>query len=113
MNSVTIDQEVQEEQVADSNQPQNAAEALDDQPRVADAGHRAEPYDHLLVDDQHRDQQQQHPQQAGAVVLARLGVGGDAAGVVVGDHHDQPGADDRQQRQQPRAQAAVGLLVLL
>ncbi len=53
---------------------------------------------------QHGDQQQQHPQQARAVVLARLRVGRDAAGVVVADHHDQARADDREQREQPRAQ---------
>ena len=64
-------QEVQEEQVADREPAPEAPEALVDQARVADAGDGAEAHDHLLVDDQHRDQQQQHPQQAGAVVLAR------------------------------------------
>ena len=34
-----------------------AAEAFVDQPRVADTGDRAEPDHHLLVDDQHGDQQ--------------------------------------------------------
>ena len=105
-------EEVQDEQVADGEEAPEAPEPLDDQPRVPDAGDRAEPDDHLLVDDQHRHEQQQHPQQAGAVVLPGLRVGRDAAGVVVADHHDQPGADDRQQRQRPRAQAVVGLLVL-
>ena len=106
MNSVTIVRKFEQEQVADREPAPEAPEALVDQPRVADAGDRAEPDDHLLVDDQHRDQQQQHPQQARAVVLAGLRVGRDAAGVVVADHHDQARADDREQRQRPRAPAA-------
>ncbi|MEY2429162.1 MAG: hypothetical protein QOJ40_2047, partial [Verrucomicrobiota bacterium] len=54
-----------------------------------------------------RCEQQQHPQQAIAVVLPGLGVGGDAAGVVVADHHDDPGAQNRQQRQQPSLERAA------
>ncbi len=103
MNSVTIVRKFRTNRSPTENQPQKRPKRSIDQPRVADAGDRAEPDDHLLVDDQHRDQQQQHPQQAGAVVLAGLRVGRDAAGVVVADHHDQAGADDRQQRQQARA----------
>ena len=91
MNSVTIVRKFRMNRSTDRERAPEAAEALVDQPGVADAGDGAEPDDHLLVDDQHRDQQQQHPQQAGAVVLAGLGVGGDAARVVVADHHDQPG----------------------
>ena len=112
MNSVTTVRKLSTNRSITENQPQKRTEPLLDQPRVADARDRAEPYDHLLVDDQHGHQQQQHPQQAGPVVLARLRVGGDSAGVVVADHHDQPGADDREQRQQPRAQASMRLLVL-
>ena len=103
MNSVTIVRKFKQEQVADGEPAPEAAEALVDQPCVTDAGDRAEAHDHLLVDDQHGDKQQQHPQQARAVVLPGLGVGRDAAGVVVADHHDQARADDRQQRQQARA----------
>ena len=68
---------------------------------MPDPGHRTQPHHHLLVHDQHRDQQQQHPQQAVAVVLPGLRVGRHPAGVVVADHHDQPGPDDRQQGRQP------------
>jgi hypothetical protein len=58
---------------------------------MPDTGHRAEAQHHLLVHVQHRHEQQQGPQQPGAVVLAPLAVGGERADVVVADHHDQPG----------------------
>ena len=104
-------QEVQDEQVADAEPAPEPAEPLVDQPRVSHAGDRAEPDDHLLVDDQHRDEQQQRPQQAVPVVLARLRVGGHAAGVVVADHHDDAGADDGQEGDQAAAQAGAPLVV--
>ena len=56
---------------------------------------RAEPQHHLLVHVEHGHQQQQRPQQGGAVVLAGLRVGAEGAGIVVADHDDQPGADNR------------------
>ena len=112
MNSVTIVRKLRRNRSPTENQPQNRPKRSLISRAWPTPGDRPEPDDHLLVDDQHRDQQQQHPQQAGAVVLARLRVGRDPAGVVVADHHDQPRADDRQQRQRPRAQAAVRLLVL-
>ncbi len=93
-------EEVKDEQVADREPAPEAPEALIDQARVPNSGHGAEADHHLLVDDQHWDQQEQDPQQTGAEVLACLGVGGDAASVVVADHHDQPWPHDRQQRQQ-------------
>ena len=109
MNSVTIVKKFEQEQVADGKPAPATAEAFVDQPGVPDPGDRAEPDHHLLVDDEHRDQQQQHPQQGVAVVLAGLGVGGHPAGVVVADHHDDPGTDDGQQGQQPRLQRAGSL----
>jgi hypothetical protein len=54
-------QEVEQEQVADAEPAPEPAEPLVDQPGVADPGDRAQPHHHLLVDDQDRDQQQQHP----------------------------------------------------
>ena len=106
-------EEVEQEEVADREEPPEAPEALVDELRVTDAGDRAEAHHHLLVDDQHGHEQQQHPHQRGAVVLAGLRVGGDAAGVVVADHHDQARADDRGEREHAPAQAAaMGLLVL-
>ena len=105
-------EEVQHEQVSDGEPAPEASEALLDQPRVPHAGDRTEPNHHLLVDDQHRNQQEQHPEQAGAVVLPGLRVGRDPAGVVVADHHDQAWADDREQREQPGPEAVMSLLVL-
>ena len=67
---------------------------------MPDTGDCAEPDHHLLVDDEDRDEQKQHPQQAVPVVLAGLAVRGDTAGVVVADHDDQARADDREQRQE-------------
>ena len=82
-------EEVEDEEVADGEHSPELAEPLVDQPGVADAGDGTEADDHLLVDDEHRDEQRQGPQEGEPVVLARLGVGGDAAGVVVADHDDQ------------------------
>ena len=100
-------QEVEHEEVTDAEPAPEPAEPLVDEPRMPDSRHGPEPDHHLLVDDQDRDQQEQRPQQAVAVILSRLGVGGHAAGVVVADHHDQAGPDDRQERQQTPAQAAA------
>ena len=100
-------QEVEHEEVTDAEPAPEPAEPLVDEPRVPDARHGPEPDHHLLVDDQDRDQQEQRPQQAVAVVLSRLGVGGHAAGVVVAHHHDQAGPDDREERQQTPAQATA------
>ena len=61
---------------------------------MADAGDRTQPDHHLLIDDQDRDEQQKGPEQGGVIVLPGLGVGGDAAGVVVADHDDDARAHD-------------------
>ena len=74
---------------------------------MAHAGDGAQAHDHLLVDDQDRDQQGEDPQEAVVVVLPRLGVGGDAAGVVVADHDDDPRADDGGQGEQALAPAVA------
>ncbi len=100
-------QEVQQEQIADRERTPELAETLEDQPRVADPRNGPQADHHLLVDDQHGDQQQQHPQQARAVVLPGLRIRGDTARVVVADHHDQARAHDRQQRHRPRAPAVA------
>src|SRR4030081_1578050 len=87
-------QEVEDEEVADREEAPELPKALEDQPGMADAGDQAEPYHHLLVYDQHGYQEKQVPEQRSAIVLARLGVGSDATGVVVADHDDQPGSHD-------------------
>ena len=65
---------------------------------MADPGHRTEAQDHLLVHVQDRDQQQQGPQQRRAVVLARLRIGTEGAGVVIADHDDQARAQNREEQ---------------
>ena len=52
-------EEVEEEQVADREGTPELAEPLVDQPGVPDAGDRTEADHHLLVDDEHRDEQRQ------------------------------------------------------
>jgi hypothetical protein len=54
-------QGVEDEQVDDRERAPELAEPLQDQPRMPDAGDRAEPDHHFLVHVQHRDQQQQRP----------------------------------------------------
>ena len=93
-------EEIEDEQVAHREHPPKATEALLDEPGMAHAGDRPEPDDHFLVDNEHGDQQRQHPQKAVAIVLARLGVGGDASSVVVPDHDDDPWADNRGEGEQ-------------
>ena len=94
-------QEVEDKEVTNREGAPELAEPLEDEPPVSDPGDRAEADDHLLVDDQHRDEQHQHPEQAGAIVLARLGIGRDTPGVVVADHHDQARAHDHGQGEEP------------
>ena len=106
-------EEVQDEEVADGEGAPEPAEALVDQPRVPDAGDGSEADHHLLVHDEYRDQQRQRPQQGQPVVLAGLGVGGDPAGIVVADHHDQAGAHDGEQGEDPRPPRSPGVGVVL
>ena len=93
-------QEVEEKKVPDAEPAPAASEPLVDEPGVAHAGHGSEPDNHLLVDDQDGDEEQQCPQQRGVIVLPGLGVGGDTAGVVVADHDDDARPDDGCQGQQ-------------
>ena len=92
---------VQGEKVAEREGAPATPEALEDQPRVTRAGDSAEARDHLLVDEQHRGEQQQWPEQVQSVVLAGLCVDRDASGVVVGSHDDQSGPHQREQRAEP------------
>jgi hypothetical protein len=106
-------EEVQDEEVADGEGPPEAAEALDDETGVADTGDGAQADDHLLVDDEDGDEQGQGPQQAEAVLLARLGVGGHTAGVVVAHHDDEAGPDDGEEGEEAGREGAAGGLVVL
>ncbi len=106
-------EEVEDEQVADRERAPEPAEALEDEARVTHAGHGPEPDDHLLVDDQHGDEQRQRPEQRRSEVLSRLRIGGDAAGVVVADHHDETGTHDGQQRQHPALPRTPGMRIVV
>jgi hypothetical protein len=97
------DQEVEQQDGTDRDVPPVTAEALPDQSPVADAGHGPEPGHHFLVDDEHRYEQRQRPQQRVAEVLPGLGVGRDAPGVVVAHHDDEPRPDDGDERQEAGA----------
>ena len=93
-------QRVEQKEVDDAESAPEPAEPLEDQPRVADAGDRAEPQDHLLIDIEHGDEQRERPQQGEAVGLAGLPVGGERARVVVAGHHDQAGPENCKQRRE-------------
>jgi hypothetical protein len=83
------------------NAPQNLPKPLEDEARMADAGHRAQAQHHLLVDIENWNQQRHRPEQRRAVILARLAVGREGASVVVAGHDDEAGAEDGKQRRQP------------
>src|SRR5205814_6202705 len=68
-------QKVQQEDAAGGEPSPAAPEALADELGVADPGHRPEAHDHLLVDDQHGDEEEQGPQKRVTEVLARLRIG--------------------------------------
>ena len=107
-------QRVQEEQVNDAERAPELAEALEDEPGMAHAGHGAEAKHHVLADVEHRDQEAQCPHEMRAEVLTGLSVGREGAGVVVADHDDQPGPDDGKQRleleRHPRTGGGVAVL---
>ena len=103
----------EQEQVDNRERAPELAVPLQDQPGMPHPRHRPQTQHHLLVDIEHRHQQQQRPQHAGSVVLPSLGIGAERPGVVVPDHHDQTRADDRQQRLQPhRCPIARGHITL-
>src|ERR1700734_492626 len=104
-------EEIQQKQVADGKPTPAPAKPFVDQSRMPDSGDGTEPDHHFLVDDEHRDQQQQHPQQAVPVVLPGLHIGCDTARVVVADHHDQAGPDNRQQSGESRCERARTIVV--
>ncbi|BAY00150.1 hypothetical protein MSTE_04858 [Mycobacteroides stephanolepidis] len=80
---------------------------------MAHPGDRTEPNHHLLIHVEHGNQQGQRPYQRHAVVLSGLGVRGDASRVVVADHHDEAGTQDRQQHPESLPlSTALGALML-
>jgi hypothetical protein len=74
---------------------------------VAHTGDGAQSHHHLLVDDEHGNEEGQGPQQRQPEVLAGLGVGRDATGVVVAHHDDKARPDDRHEREEACSGAAA------
>ena len=106
-------QAVEEKQVDDAEGAPELAETLEDQARMADAGHGAEPQHHFLIDVEHGNQQQQRPEQRGAVVLASLGIGPECAGVIVADHDDETWTENGEKGLEPVLPACAGTVVAL
>ena len=100
MNSVTMVRKSRTKRLPTENRPQKRPKRSLMSRAWPDARHRPQPDHHFLVDDKDGDQQRQDPQQAGAVVLARLRVRRHPAGVVVAHHDDDARADDGGQGQQ-------------
>ena len=91
-------QAIEQEQVDHAERAPELAETLEYEPRMADAGDRAQAQHHLLIDVENRDQQRHRPEQRGAVILARLAIGREGAGVIVARHDDEAWAQDRHER---------------
>ena len=89
---------IEDEQIDHTERAPELAEALEDEPGMAHAGHDTQAEHHFLVHVEDRHQQKQHPKQAGAIVLAGLGIGSERAGVVVANHDNETWSEDRQQR---------------
>ncbi len=98
---------IEQEQIDYAESAPEFAEPLEDEACVADARDGAEPQHHLLIHIENRDQERERPKQRRAVVLARLRVGAECAGVVVAHHHDEARAEDREQRAQARHPGAA------
>ena len=88
---------------------QRTPEPVADQVGQALPGDDAEPGGHLLDDGQDDDRDREEPQQRQPGRGAHDAVGRDAAGVVAGDPGDEPGAHDREEREQapPAAEPAA------
>jgi len=90
----------------------NRSQRRKDPDAVTDAGHGAESRHHLLNNDEHGNEQWQGPEQRVAEVLARLGVSGDPAGVVITHHDDETRTNDGEQRQKASAIATSTFVVV-
>ena len=89
-------QPVDEHQIEQRKPAPERAEGVENRLGVAALGDRAQADCHLLDVVGHRNEQHQEPDQAVAVLGAGRGIGGDAAGIVVGDHDDDARAGDDQ-----------------
>jgi hypothetical protein len=112
MNSVTMVNALSRKRSMTLNAPPKFAEPLENEPRVADARDGAEPQHHFLIHIEHGDQQHQRPQQGRAIVLTRLRIGAERAGVVVADHHDESRSQNCEQRAYARPPAVARTVII-
>ena len=98
MNSVTSVSQSTSSRSSSENQPQNGPKPS----KIASAWPRLvtapEPHRHFLDVIGHRPEDDEKPDQLNLVLRAGRRVGGDAAGVVVGDHHDDARPRYRQKK---------------
>jgi hypothetical protein len=87
-------EEVDGEEIEEGEAAPGFAEALVDHGGVAFAGGDAEARDHLLHEVADGKEEDEDPEEVESVLAAGLHVGGDGAGVVVGFHDDETGAED-------------------
>ena len=97
---------VDEGKVADGEPAPDGPEGVEDGLGVATLGDGAETDGHLLHVVGHGDEEDEGPEESEAGLGAGLGVGGDAARVVVGNHGDDAGAEDGEQDESPSSEAA-------
>ena len=90
-------QAIEDEQIDDTESTPEFAEPFQNESSMANARHCAKAEHHFLVHIEDRHQKQQCPEQRCAVVLSSLSIGGESTGVIISDHDDQAGAEDRQQ----------------
>ncbi len=88
-------------QVGDGEPAPERAETLEDRLGVPAFCHGTQANGHFLHVIRHGDQDDEDPQQPHAVLGAGDRIGGDAAGIVVGDHDNDPGAEDGEEDEQP------------
>ena len=99
-------QPIDQRQIEDREPTPEGAEGVEDGLGMAALGHRAQADGHLLDVVGHRHEDDEGPEQAEAGFGAGLGVGGDAAGVVVGHHRDDARPHHGQQDQPAPLQPA-------
>ena len=99
-------QPVDDRQIENGEPPPELAEPVEDRLRVAALGNRPQTHGHLLHVIGHRNQDDHGPEQAEAGLGPGLGVGGDAPGVVVGNHRDDARSQGRQEQKRPAVEPA-------
>ena len=96
------------------NAPQNFPKRSKMRRGVADSRDGSQSQHHLLVDVENGNEQEESPHEVGAVVLSRLGVGAEGAGIVVAGHDDEARAHDGEEglglEREPTARRRVAVV---